>query len=142
VSDASIAPAIAEQWLAQTLLADGQLAALVADRIYSLVAPQSAAYPLVVYAELAGADTEALGMIRTLTQLTYAVKAIGATASLLPIDPIAKRIDTLLQGAQAALPGGLIEGCTRRSITVLGAPAQGVQYRQIVQTYQIYLKEG
>ena len=141
MSDALSAPGIAEQWLAQQLSSDSQLAGLVGARIYSTIAPQGTSYPLVIYAALAGVDETALGMIRALTRLRYAVKAVHTAANLATLDAIARRIDQILQGNTASLAGGLVLGCLRLTIVTLGHAEQGVQYRQIIQTYEIVVKE-
>lgn len=141
MSDALSAPGLAEQWLQQVLGADSQLAALVGPRIYTRRVPQGGTYPAVVYAQLAGVDTTALGMIRALTRTRYAVKAVDQTASIVTLDAIARRVDQLLQGGVAQLANGLQLGCIRLSILALDGAEQGIEYRQIVQTYEIVVKE-
>lgn len=141
MSDALSAVGIAEQWLATALGADIPLATLVGTRIYSRRMPQGGTYPAVVYAQTAGVDTTALGMIRALTRLRYAVKAVDQAASIVALDAIARRVDQTLQGATATLAGGLQLGAVRLSILTLDGAEQGVEYRQLVQTYEIVVKE-
>ena len=148
MSNATIAPALAEQWVYQQLSGDSTLVALLATAprggpgIYASEADESAAYPFVTFAGLAGVDTTALGMVRTLTRMTYVITAYGQSDGLAALDPIAARIDAVIHGQFGPLPGGPILGVIRLNSMAFGESRQGVSYRRIAQTYQLHLKEG
>ena len=116
---ASTAVGAAEQWIYQTLAADAALAVLVGGRIYSVLAPQTTAYPMVVFACLTGVDTNALAAQRVLTQLRYAVHCADKAGSIAGLDAIARRVDQLLQAQIATTGGGAYElGCQRHTAAV------------------------
>ena len=148
MSNATIAPALAEQWIATQLLADSALVALLAPAprggpgIYAYEADEGASYPLVTFAALSGVDTTALGMVRTLTRMVYVITAYGQRVGMTVLDPIAARIDAVIHGQFGPLPGGPILGVIRLNTMAFGESRQGVPYRRIAQTYQLHLKEG
>lgn len=84
------------QWLDQTLKNDLQLSGMVFRRVYSDEAPQGGAAPLVVYAFLGGADKQVTSRNR-LSSVLYLIRAINDGSSYDSVEPIADRIEALLQ---------------------------------------------
>lgn len=66
-----------ERWIYSALSGDEQLAATVETRIYHDQAPESTAYPYVVFNHQVGEDTNGLGTCRILTRNLYQVKVIA-----------------------------------------------------------------
>lgn len=80
------------------LSADAGLAASVGDRVYARMAPQGAAYPLVVWAVQAASDLVGPGAVRIWASALVQVQAIGP-APATGLQAIAARIDACLHGA-------------------------------------------
>ena len=102
---------LVSQWLQSLLTADGQLQALVGERIYVWRAPVGSTYPVVVYQPMNALDTvnEA---VRVLTRTLYMVKAIAA-GSYATAKSIADRIDAILTQQHGAVTGAYVPGCYR-----------------------------
>lgn len=83
------------QWIDTTLKDDLQLASLVFRRVYSDEAPQNGAAPLVVYAFLGGSDKQVTSRGR-LSSVLYLVRAIADGSSYDAVEPIADRIEAIL----------------------------------------------
>lgn len=86
----------AENWLHDKLVADTEIAAVVAARVYKYALPQSPIYPLIVYSLAADSDFQGLGTVRILTRPLYLVKVIskGSPSSL--VNLAADRIDEIV----------------------------------------------
>lgn len=134
---------IAEQWLALVLKGDSTLSGLVGGRIYSTIAPQGALYDLLIFRHLSGQDVRAIGSRITMSRLMYALAAYSDTPSIVGLDAIMARAHALLQGQAAKMPGGYQLGCTRMMPpSVLGLPDAGINFRQMVATYRLDIREG
>ena len=129
-----------EQWLYEVLSGDSALAAAVGGRIYAYLAPPEAGTPFVVFAYQSGADTVAIGMSRVLTAALYQVKVVGTGWSSAPLQPIADRIDAVLQAASGSVVDGQILGCTREQPISYVEATDGVVYRHLGGLYRIYAR--
>ncbi len=137
------ATGIAEQWLALVLKGDSTLSGLVGGRIYSTIAPQGATYPLLIFRNLSGQDVRAIGPRITMSRVTYALAAYSDTPTIVALDAIMARAQVILQGGANTMPGGYQLGCTRMMPpSVLGVPDAGINYRQMVATYRLDIREG
>jgi hypothetical protein len=135
------ASGMSEAFIYQKLSGDTLVGAVVGGRIFTSIAPEGALPPYIVFAWQGGVDTTALGPYRTLSRLRYAVKVIGKDGSIAALDTLMRRVDTLLFGASADYSQGRVLSCTRLQQMVLGDPDLGVQFRQLVNTYEIVVTE-
>ncbi|HXF08991.1 MAG TPA: DUF3168 domain-containing protein [Candidatus Acidoferrales bacterium] len=120
-----------DQWLYGLLSGDATLNGLVNGRIYGYLAPQDAALPFVLYSHQSGVDVRGVGPTRIMVGFIYQVKAVGQGPSFAPLQPIADRIDTLLQGASGSVVDGLVLACVRESTVAFVEVESGVQYRHL-----------
>lgn len=126
-----------EQWLYSTLTGDATLAAAIGTRCYGYLAPQAAAYPLLLFNMMDGDDVMGVGTERVMFQGLYQVKVIGQTSAFGAIKAIADRIDVVLQGATGSVADGEILACTReRPVTYVEVSGE-TQYRHLGGIYRI-----
>jgi hypothetical protein len=83
------------QWISQQLRGDPGISTSVQGRVYSDMAPQGAALPLVTYQFLGGSDKQLTARSR-LSGALYLVRAIAQSQSYGIVEPIADRIETVL----------------------------------------------
>lgn len=139
-------PLIAKTWLRATLAADSTLVALIggagSPRIYDAPAPESAAYPYVVYKPYTpGRDLAVIGGIRVWSELLYIVKAVHRAESYAdPLQTLAERIDALLHRASGAVTGGQVIACVRVSPLELPELKNSVNYRHLGGVYQLQVQ--
>jgi hypothetical protein len=91
------------------LTGDPALAAIVADRVYSLDAPAGADLPYIVFRLRNAPTTNGVGGQVILTRASYSVVVSGETRSLLALKTAAERVLALLQGNFGAIGGVLKE---------------------------------
>lgn len=120
-----------DQWLYETLSGDPTLSALVGGRIYSYLAPPTAALPFVLFAHQAGRDVRIVGGRRVLVDMVYQVKAVGSGGSFQPLKSIADRLDALLQGASGSVVDGVVYMCVREQPLAYVEVEKGVEYRHL-----------
>lgn len=95
-------PAV-ETWIAQSLLADTALRAIIGRRIYPGQAPQAAgqgrpapAFPLVEFAQQSpGRDALTSDGLRSMVSPLYRIQAVGRGIGIMALQPLADRIDAL-----------------------------------------------
>lgn len=126
-----------DRWLYERLAGDATLSGLVGGRIYAFVAPQGTAFPFVVFAHQGGHDVLGVGPARVMVSLLYQVKAVGQTAAVADLQPVADRIDALLHGASGAVPDGTILACVREQAIEEAEVDDGVQYRHVGGLYRL-----
>jgi len=121
------------------LAGDATLHALVADRIYSEVAPADATFPVVVFQWMSGHDVRGVGPTRIMDDLLYLVKAIGQTKAFTDIETIANRVDVLLHAQSGAPTGGTVYGCVREEPFKLAEDDEGISYRHLGGSYRLWV---
>jgi len=126
-----------EQWLYRVLSQDMTLGDMVGGRIYAYVAPQDAPFPFILISHQAGHDVRGVGPARVMVSLVYQVKVVGQGGSFAPLQPIADRIDALLQGASGAVVDGQVLMCVREQPVAYVEVDDGVQYRHLGGLYRI-----
>ena len=146
MTTATTAIGLAEVWIYDLLSADATLATLVGTNIYSTIAPKGATYPMVVFQALSAVDQYGMAFSRFQTNVRYVFHCADRIGSILSTcDAIAKNVDRLIHGQTAILgsSGALELGSQRSNLTVMaGVDAAGVQYRELVATYDIVIKEA
>ncbi len=134
---------VGNTWLYQTLSADPTLAGLVPGGINAGLLPEGTPLPAISIGNLSTKDTNAIA-VRVLTQCVYQVKAIINSASILLVGQIQKQVDSLLQGAlNRTLPdgSGIVLGCIREYEVEMDDPDLGVEFRQLIAVYRLYIQE-
>ena len=84
-----------DEWIYDVLSNDLQLSTMVSGRIYSNLAPQGAALPMVIFAFLGGSDKIQTFRSR-FTNAIYLIRAINQSSSIKALRTIADRVDELL----------------------------------------------
>jgi hypothetical protein len=112
-----------EKWLYQTLTGDGTVAGIVGTRCYAGIAPQTAAYPCIVYTNLSGGeDVRGTGRTRIMAAPLYLIKGVTQGGSVAALQTLVDRIDTLLNGQTGGTADAVIQFCIRerpfRMVTV------------------------
>lgn len=136
---------VAEKWLYASLTGDVELVGLLggdAKRIHSAGAPYGAVFPAVIYQFQGGADVRTADVRRVMGSLLYLVKAVGQGASFAPVNPLAARIDRVLDRRRGAGGDGLVLGCTREQPFSLAETSDGVSYRHRGGIYRLYAQQG
>ena len=133
-----------DRWLYTKLAADNTLAAMIggssgssAARIYSDIAPQGAAFPLVTLIQLSDQPVAGVGPAIIMWSGVYGVKVSGGGAYS-AIETIADRVRVVLQAASGSVTGGVVVACTAEGRQRLTEIVDGVLYRTLVLLFRIY----
>ncbi len=129
----------AARWIYALLSADPGLIALIAGRVHAYRVPEGGAMPCVVFQlQSAQADTRVIGNVRLVSRFTLIVKAIGQGADFVTIQPIADRIDELLEAASGSNVDGVIVSCVRdRPLEMLESSDPGIDYAHLGGLYRL-----
>lgn len=127
----------ADEWLYATLSGDATLIAAVGTRIYGHVAPNSATFPLIIFAPVDNpTDLMVVNAKRVWSDGTWQVKVVSETQSLAGLEAIADRIDTLLHRQS----GSGVVACVRQGPLSYIEIVDGVQYRHLGGLYRIQVQ--
>lgn len=124
-----------EKWLFDTLAGD---AVGVGDRVYSEVAPPDSAYPFVVFQHQGGRDVAGVGPSRIMYSSLWLVKAVDRSPSLTTVGPIARLIDSLLQGKNGANQYGKVLACAREQAFRMTEVDEGKFYVHLGGQFRIF----
>lgn len=133
------ASAAAARHIVTTLRGDATLsAALGAGKVHQGVAPEGAAYPLVlVQSYTSPVDTTYNGGARAMTVGTYSVRVVGHGDSMGPLLPIVQRVDELLHDSEGIYPEGDVVACHRTEETEMAEVRAGRTVRYLGGRYSI-----
>lgn len=108
---------LAEKYIYSTISAGISGTALSGTPIYPYKAGLKAVFPCIVFnMQSPGKDTTTLNQTRMHSNILYQVKAVGKDCTMAQIDPIAKKIDSLLQKTRnLSDTQGEIYACYRES---------------------------
>lgn len=126
-------------WAWTTLRADtasGGVNTLVGGRIYRDLVPQQAALPAVVLSTQSAVDGTAIGGRRVVTTIVLNVRVVGEGATYATVQPIADRVDTVLNNATGTQSTVTIGKLVRESVEQFLEVSDGVTYADIVQLYR------
>lgn len=102
------------RWLTATLATDTTIISLIgANNVHSRRATPGAHYPLIIHQMLGAADVRGSGPYRIMTNGLWLVKAVGETRDILDLEPIADRIDELLQAGSGTAADGIVLSSVR-----------------------------
>lgn len=128
----------ADGWLYSVLSGDATLAGLVSTRVYGHIAPQEAAFPLVLFALQSSSDVQILGPNRIMTNMHYVVRGVTEGGSFGgTLKTMAERIDAVLQAASGTVAAGQVFACVREQPFALVETVQGKQYRHLGGVYRL-----
>lgn len=131
--------AAVREWLSTVLGADVPLLALATGGVFNgSRAPQGTPYPLVLYFFMSGIDYATVGAYRIWTNMIWTVKAIADAGGYDTLDPIAARIDELLQRASGTAASGTIWSADRQKTIEYEGLVAGHEYRHLGATYRVY----
>ena len=130
---------VAERFIATKLLADGQLTAIVGQRVYAYLAPAGATFPYVVFQlQAPSQDVRGVGPVRVMSDLLYAVKVIGKDQAFSALEAAANRITSVLHAASGAVTGGTVVACVREYPLSYLEIDSGVIYRHLGGIFRVY----
>lgn len=129
----------AARWIYQTLSADAALRALAGGRIFSYRVPEGSAYPCVVFQlQTPQLDSRAIGDVRLASRLVLAIKTIGQGADFIAIQPIAARIDELIEAGSGSTVDGVVVCCVRdMPLEYLESSDAGIDYAHLGGLYRL-----
>lgn len=129
--------AAAETWLYGVLAGDATLTSLGVTAVYGYQAPETAAYPYVLFHQQAGADVRGVGPTRIMANMLYVVRAVtdGPLSSLVAIN---SRMDALLQAQSGSNVNGAVLACVREQPFVMTEPAEGRTFRHLGGIYRLW----
>jgi len=135
------------KFLQDRLTGAAGLTALVGQRIYSGMAPQKAAYPLVIHAYQSGGVTPALGadVGRLMADPRFLVKAVTQERDPLAAGRIANQIDEAIDGKSAAIViDGItynVQGCIMEQQIHFTEDVGDLRYQHFGGLYRLYISE-
>lgn len=129
----SYEPALANQWLYETLNAVPDLA----GNVHDTNAPQGVALPYVVFNLQAGTDVPTANGTRIMANLLYQVAVVG-TSAFSALASLASAVDAALQRASGSVVGGAIFSCVRESTLQDAETDSGVTYRYLRLFFRLY----
>lgn len=95
-----------ERWIRHVLTNDATIDAAVSGRIYHDIAPEHAAYPLILFNHQAGEDTNGVGTCRLMSRNLYQVRLVARDDLTAADRAAADAMDAILQTAtKATYPG-------------------------------------
>jgi hypothetical protein len=125
---------VADVWIRQTLMNDGDVAAAVSTRIYPDKVPANGTFPCIVYAlYVPEADTIAVGDITVMSNFLYIVKMIVQGGSYIPANAMARKVNQLLHSASGSNAYGAVLACRREQPF---RQAESKKVGQIVQEFR------
>lgn len=132
----------AARWIYGMLSGDPALTELVNGRIFAYRVPEGTPYPCVVFQlQAAQLDSKVIGDIRLASRLVLAIKAIGQGADFTAIQPIAKRIDELLEAGSGSNVDGVVVRCVRdMPIEMLEPSDTGIDYAHLGGLYRMTIQ--
>lgn len=126
----------AETWLYATLHGDATLHGLVAGQVYARQAPATATMPFVVFHPSGERDVMGVSTTRIVSSLLYTVRGVTDGESLLALDTLAARIDTLLHGQR----GATVLACAREQAFSMTEFASGITYQHLGGVYRLTVR--
>jgi hypothetical protein len=105
-------------------------------RIYQDLVPQTAALPAITITLVSEVDTLTQAAVRVFGTALVDVRVVGDGASYSPLDPIAERVDTVLQNASGSNGGVAVVELRRTDLRAYVENDTGKPYTHLIQTYR------
>jgi uncharacterized protein DUF3168 len=136
-------PQAAEKWIFSTLSGNAAVTALVAQRVFAGMAPQTAARPFIVYVHNRGSYRATVGgQSRIFGRPVYAVKAVTEGGSFALADQIVDALDTALVGTSSTVAAGGITwqvSCVRIGDIRYVEVREGQRFNHAGGLYDLYI---
>ncbi len=133
---------IIETWLYTVLAGDTTLNTDLGlgGRVYAELDPDTATYPICVFASAAPEDIMVTGSVRILTKDIYRVEIIGKGSGFGALAALVDRVDTLLHRQSGAVGSGGVSSCVREAPITRIEVRDGVRYYHRGGEYRILAK--
>jgi hypothetical protein len=130
----------ADKWLYAKLSGDGTLIGLVGDRIYTEIAKEGAAFPLIVMQQLPGSGPlMGVGTAVIWFDELWMVKGIDKSKSYSALGTIIDRVRLVLHGASGTVSGsGTVVGCVEAAVVRYSELLDGMQYRHLGMEFRVW----
>ena len=128
---------IIDTWLWARLSGDDELMDAIGgtDNLVGTLAHAAIGTPYIAYFLSSSRDIYTVPQIRVQVDAIYTVKAVSEGATWSIVAPIARRIDSLLDGVNTTTPNGDLS-CVREGIVQYPEVEQATQYRHLGGTYR------
>lgn len=127
----------AEQFIFNALSGDATLTAMIGG-VFNTEAPQSVAFPFVIYQNMSAVDYAAVGANRIWTNQVFMVKVVGDTADYSTLSPAVARIDVLLHRGSGTALAGIVWAAVREQVIRQPESVSGKPYRHSGALYRLY----
>jgi hypothetical protein len=118
------------------LVADAQIASMLGGRVYRDLVPSAATLPAATITLVSATDTNTIGADRVLETVLLDVRVIGEGSSYAPVNPIADRIDAVLQNAGGARGAVHVVELRRDQVQAYLEVDAGKVFAHLIQTFR------
>jgi Protein of unknown function (DUF3168) len=118
------------------LVADAQIATMLGGRVYRDLVPSAAPLPAATVTLVSSTDVNTLGADRAFGAVLVDVRVIGDGSSYGPINPIADRVDAVLQNVSGVRQAVNVVELRREQVQAFIENESGKLYTHIVATYR------
>ena len=132
----------ASTYLYNTLSGDSQLAAYGITGYFNGSAPPLQAGPYILWTFAGAADNNTMEGYRVNTAILYIVRAVMPTRDYSNLQPMAERIDALLDRSSGAASGHAIDACLREAPYELIEDRGDLQWRHLGGRYRIWVSSS
>ena|SRR5579871_2423058 len=127
-----------EGYLYGLFTGDSTLQPLVGSHVFAYLGGIGDSLPAILMESQGGVhDTSALDGTRVWTPYLYSIKAVGRGGDMTGLQPIADRIDALLNGQIHALSGVQLRFRREQPLSLLGVPFGAVYYSYLGGVYRV-----
>lgn len=133
---------IAESWIYTTLSGNATIAGTVGDRIFVDVAPQDAAFPLIVFALQSSFDVQGNGTHRTKTRPLYSIRFVTRGDPTPAVRSAADALDDLIGRAVHVLHAGAYISGRREQLYRISNTDSGIKYVQLGGLYRLEIYDA
>jgi hypothetical protein len=114
----------------------GGVNTLLGGRIYRDQVPQAAALPAATVTLVSATDSNTLSGIRGFVSVLVDVRVVGSGATYGPLNPIADRVDAVLQGKHGTDGVVVVVKLRREQPQAFLETDSGVTYAHVIQTFR------
>jgi hypothetical protein len=114
----------------------GGVNTLLAGRVYRDQVPQSAPLPAATITLVSATDSNTLGANRAFGSVLVDVRVVGAGVSYGALNPIADRVDVVLQNRSGTDGGVVVVELRREQVQAFVETESGASFAHIIATYR------
>lgn len=131
---------LGDTWLDTVLKADATIAAACGTRVYEGLAPESAAYPFIVWQSQDNTDLRTMDQTRIWNDSTIVVRAVAKTNTYSTLSSLAAAIDSVLHKGSGTVTGGVVIGAMRLSEYRMTEDVSDGQIRHLGGRYRLIVQ--